>query len=95
MSTLRFRVTGTRTAADTLVSRIHGVSGARRVEEVDGASTVSLENISSTGGADASTCSLYRVDVGLPHAANEQYIASVLQRSACALGVGVEIIDRF
>jgi hypothetical protein len=96
MSVLRFRVTGSRSAVEEIISRLNGIDKIERVEEVDDEISDFRDDSSSSGSSDDMPgTDAHRILVETPHASTNEQVHDVIEIAARDLGVAVEFVDRF
>lgn len=95
MPMLRFRLTGSRADADTVITGLHGVPGIEHVEEIDDPTLAIRDDSSSLESASDSDAHTYLVEV---EAADERQLDDVradAEALAHQCDAGIEIIDDF
>ena len=95
MSILRFRVTGSRSAIDAIVARLHSIDKLEHVEEVDDEIPDMRDDSSSAQSADDVGGQTRRIEVETPHASTNEHVHDVLEVAARDLDVAVEFVERF
>jgi hypothetical protein len=95
MSILRFRVTGGRSAVDTIMARLNGIDQLERVEEVDDEMETMRDDSSSSDLPDDIGSEVYRIEVETPHASTNERVHDVIEMTARDLDVAVEFVERF
>ena len=95
MTILRFRITGSRSAVDTIITRLHGIDQLERVEEVDD-EMANIDDDSSSGELpDDVGPGVHRIEVETPHAADVERVHNLVEISTRDLDVAVEFLERF
>ena len=95
MPVMRIRLTGSRTSADTLIARLHGVDKLERVEEVDDEMDTLRDDSSSLALPDDLGADVYRIEVETPHAKTLESVHNLVEITARDLDAAVEFVDRF
>lgn len=95
MAMIRFRLTGDRSAADTVIAGLHGIDGIERVEEIDDLTAGMREDSSSSDSVSDSEGRMYYIEV---EAANDA-LADTVRGSAEVIAhdceAGIEFVDEF
>ncbi|MEP7184271.1 MAG: hypothetical protein ABI767_00415 [Rhodanobacter sp.] len=95
MAMVRFRLTGDRSSADTVIAGLHGIDGIEHVEEIDDLMPGMREDSSSSDSVSDSEGKMYYIEV---EAANDT-IADKVRGSAEVLAsdceAGIEFVDEF
>jgi hypothetical protein len=95
MAMIRFRLTGDRSAADTVIAGLHGINGIEHVEEIDDLTPGMREDSSSSDSISDSESKMYYIEV---EAATDM-IADKVRGSAEVIATdceaGIEFVDEF
>ncbi len=95
MAMIRFRLTGDRSAADTVIAGLHGIDGIEHVEEIDDLMPGMREDSSSSDSISDSEGRMYYIEV---EAANDT-LADKVRGSAEVIAMdceaGIEFVDEF
>ncbi len=95
MPVMRIRLTGSRSSADALIARLHGIDKLERVEEVDDEMDTLRDDSSSSQLPDDIGADVYRIEVETPHAKTLESVHDVVEMSARDLDAAVEFVERF
>jgi len=96
METVRIRVTGSDTAANALISLVHGFDGVQRVEEVaDDLPHMDDADSSSLGLPDDMGPGIHDIEIKASDHAAAEAVREAIDRSADGLRATVEYVDEF
>ena len=95
MPMVRFRLTGSRADADTMIAALHGISDIEHIEEIDDLMPQMRDDSSSSESVSDSKAQMYCIEVD---AASDQ-LADTVRGSAEViareLDAGIEFTDEF
>jgi hypothetical protein len=95
MPMVRFRLIGSRDAADTVIAALHGINNIEHVEEIDDLAQGMRDDSSSSESVSDSEGRVYYIEVDAP---NDQ-IADTVRGSAEVVAndrdAGIEFVDEF
>lgn len=95
MAMIRFRLIGSRAAADTVIAGLHGINGIEHVEEIDDLSPGMREDSSSSDSVSDIEGHVYYIEVE----ADNDTLADNVRGSAEVIAndceAGIEFVDEF
>jgi hypothetical protein len=95
MPMVRFRLSGSRDDADSVINVLHGIEDVEHVEEVDDLVPKMRDDSSSSELVDDSESSLFYIEVDAPDEVIAEVVRGVAERAARNLGAAVEFTDEF
>lgn len=95
MPMIRFRLTGSRYNADTMITELHGISAIEHVEEIDDLMPGMREDSSSSDSVGDSEGEVYRIEVEAPDDEVADTVRSVAETLAREMDAGIEFTDEF
>lgn len=95
MPTVRFRLTGSRADADTVLAGLHGISGIEHVEEIDDLVPKMRDDSSSSELVDDTEAKLYFIEVDTPTDRLADTVRGSAETLAAGCDAGIEFIDEF
>lgn len=95
MSVLRFRLLGSRTDADDVLARVHGLDNIERVEELDALEPTARDDSSSSESASDGTAHAYVIEVQTPDDETADVVRRMVEGCAAARNAGIEYLNRF
>jgi hypothetical protein len=95
MALVRFRLTGSRADADTVITMLHGIEGIEHVEDVDDLMAGMRDDSSSSESASDSEAGLYAIEVDAPTQKAANRVRESADMIARELNAGIEFTDAF
>lgn len=95
MSMIRFRLTGSRADADTVIGGLHGMDGIEHVEEVDDLIPEMRDDSSSSESVSDSEAHVYCIEVEAAGDSLADDVRGTAEVLAHACDAGIEFVDEF
>ena len=95
MTTIRFRLIGSRADADDVIVGLHGLKGIGHIEEIDDSMLDMGEDSSSGESASDTGAHCYGIEVEVTSDSVADAVRGNAEVLAHACGTGIEFVDEF
>lgn len=95
MSVLRFRLLGSRTVVDDVITRLHSLDKIDHVEELDTVTLAERDDSSSSDLAGDRIANTYVLEVDAPDDETADQVRLVAEATAVAHNAGIEFVNDF
>ncbi len=95
MPMIRFRLTGSRADADTMIAALHGISDIEHIEEIDDLMPQMRDDSSSSESVSDSEARMYCIEVDAPGDRLADTVRGSAEVIARELDAGIEFTDEF
>ena len=95
MPMVRFRLTGSRADADTMIAALHGISDIEHIEEIDDLMPQMRDDSSSSESVSDSEARMYCIEVDAANDPLADTVRGSAEVIARELDAGIEFTDEF
>jgi hypothetical protein len=95
MPMIRFRLTGNRADADSVIAELHGINNVEHIEEVDDLMPMMRDDSSSSESVSDSEGQVYCIEVDTPNDQVADTVRGSAEAVAYELEAGIEFVDEF
>jgi hypothetical protein len=95
MRTLRFRLTGSTAAFDSMMTTLAGMEHVDRIEEVGDLMSGMRDDSSSANLSDDDTGDMHAVEVHASSDVSLEHVRDIVEERAMELGVALEVVEEF